>query len=279
MKTPYFVFNDLHIACIPKAGSSAIARAIHFALHPDYKVISASGNAEMVERVIHNPGWQALAPKTFDPVNPVIPLRNPVERFRSACAQEGLTADEAIALIEAGKSSGHFRAQSDYLVPGQNALYRFPEHIEELAALLGLDEIPEVNTSATNNGPKPDLTPEQVARVESLYVDDIALYESISEPGQVLAIAPPGPEPEPVPAEAPRWAVRAALKIMGWFDQVEAVIYGMPDGPDKIAAVEVWEEGNYFVLESPTINAIMQALGKTQEERDDLFRLAATLKP
>lgn len=192
MKTPYFTYNGKHVACIPKAGSSAIARAIHFALKPDYQIISASGNPDMVERVLHNPGWQALAPKTYEPVAPIIPLRDPVERFRSACAQEGKTAEDALSLLESDEASQHFRQQSGYLTVGDNFLYRFPEDIDALATELGLSEIPEVNTSEINNAPKPDLTPEQLARVQAIYADDIALYESITEAGQVWT-KPPTP--------------------------------------------------------------------------------------
>jgi hypothetical protein len=187
MKTPYYDYNGIHVACIFKSGSSAIARAIHFALKPDYQIISASGNADMVERVMHNPGWQSLAPKTFEPINPIIPVRDPVERFRSACAQEGKTAEEALNLLDEGEASTHFRKQSDFLI-GDCTLYKFPEHIVALATAIGLDGIPEVNTSETNNGPKPDLTPEQLARVEALYADDIALYESITTAGQIYTV-------------------------------------------------------------------------------------------
>jgi hypothetical protein len=193
-RTPYFDYNGKHVAAIGKNGSSAIARAIHFSLKPDYEVVSASGNQTMVDKVMHNPGWQALAPKTFEPIAPAIPVRDPVERFRSACAQEGKTADEAIAKIEAGEVSFHFKPASSYLKT-DSTLYKFPEQLPELATWLGLAEIPEVNTSETNNGPKPDLTPAQLTRMQEIYADDIALYASISEAGQVW-IKPPTPVTE-----------------------------------------------------------------------------------
>jgi hypothetical protein len=233
MKTPYYNYNGIHVACIFKSGSSAIARAIHFALKPDYQIISASGNADMVERVMHNPGWQAMAPKTFEPISPLIPVRDPVERFRSACAQEGKTAEEALNLLDEGEASQHFRKQSDYLI-GDCTLYKFPEHIAELATEIGLDGIPEVNTSETNNGPKPDLTPEQLARVEALYADDIALYESITEAGQVYVV-----EPEPKPLASLSERLRAVVgafppELRAGFP-FERVAYWLDQGDNETA--------------------------------------------
>ncbi len=281
MKTPYFTFNDLHIACIPKAGSSAIARAIHFALKPDYQIISASGNQAMVDKVLHNPGWQALAPKTFEPVNPIIPVRDPVERFRSACAQEGRTADEALDLLDEGKASQHFRAQSDYLAPGQdNTLYKFPDHIEELATALGLDEIPETNTSATNNGPKPDLTPEQLERVQALYADDIALFESIEEPGQVYVAPELEPVPEPVPASIPMHKFRGQFILDGHNpNDIPALLNQEPNLTTRLLNLNEWETADTVYRNHAMVAAIGPYFGyNTPEKLDDLFRKAQHYK-
>jgi hypothetical protein len=60
--------------------------------------------------------------------------------------------------------------------------------LDEMAIEAGLQlPLPVVNESGPD---KPDLTPEQVARVEAIYADDIALHNSITEVGQVY-VAPP----------------------------------------------------------------------------------------
>lgn len=191
METHYFTHNGIGVAAIDKSGSSAIARAILFDVQPDYEVRSASGNQANVDRSLNHSKWQTLVSKTEDPTNPIIPVRDPVERFRSACAQEGVTAEEQLVRVEAGGFNFLTRKTSGYLRDGAR-LYKFPEQLDGIAAELGLDEIPSVNDSETNNAPKPDLTPEQLTRVQAIYADDIALFESITEAGQVYA-APPIP--------------------------------------------------------------------------------------
>lgn len=241
-KTPFFAFHDKHVACVPKSGSSAIGRAIHFALRPNYVVRSASGNADMVDRVMRNPGWQAMAPKTDAPVNPAIPVRDPVERFRSACAQEGKTAQEAFDAIDAGTISGHFQPVTAWLQV-DSKLFQFPEHIEELAAFLGLDEIPPVNESQTNNGPKPDLTANELERVQEIYAADIAIFKSIHAPGQELIIPAPEPEPEPL----------APLK-----DRLKAIVQSTPT--EAKAAFAPMFAGVEWLLDNGEIEAAQAAV-------------------
>ena len=185
----FFIHNNNHVAMIPKAGSSAIARAILFAIKPNYVVRSVSNDQAKVEASLNKPKWQALIQKTDAPVNPIVPVRDPVERFRSACAQEGKTAEEALTKCEAGDFSGHFKPVTTWLIT-ESRIYKFPEHIDDIATALGLDGIPSVNDSETNNGPKPDLTESELARVQAIYADDIALFDSITDAGQVWVYPP-----------------------------------------------------------------------------------------
>jgi hypothetical protein len=280
MKTPYFTHNQTHVAAIPKSGSSAIARAIHFAAKPNFKVISASRDGEMVERIMGNPGWQALAAKTTEPSNPIIPVRDPVERFRSACAQENKTADEALALLDEGKASQHFRKQSDWVTPNCR-LAKFPEHLSFIATELGLEDIPPVNESETHNGPKPDLTPDQTTRVQTIYADDIALYASITEAGQAYDPASQETEPSlpPVPQSIANWRIKAVLDMKNLTDSLEAAIEAMPDSPEKIIVSRAWH-GNVDVhRHSPTVMAFAAILNLADEQVDDMFRLAETFNP
>jgi len=190
----YFDYNGQHVAVVFKAGSSAIGRALKFALHPTF-TLNPNRGQEYLDKMNNRAGWQAGVPRANTPIETIIPVRDPVERFRSACAQEGKTADEA---LNAESLSNHFRHTSEWLVDGAK-LYKFPEHIDDIAIDLGLDEIASVNDSATNNGPKPELTPTQIEAVQALYADDIALYESITEAGQVYT-APPAPATEELKA-------------------------------------------------------------------------------
>ena len=199
MKTKFFYTHDgTDIAMIGKSGSSAIARAIVMAERPYYEI---RGSDENVAKIGNAAGfWQALVTKTETPTSPIIPVRDPVERFCSACAQDSVTdVDSLLDKLEAGeKPSGtfHYRPTSDYLVDGCK-LYKFPDHIPEIATALGLPDIPQVNDNESNNIPKPDLTPSQLERVTAIYLDDIELFNSITEVGQ-LYTAPPV---EPTEAE------------------------------------------------------------------------------
>lgn len=188
MEEIFFSHNNIHVASISRAGASAIARAAIFSIEPEYKIVSLSGNQENVERALNLTKWQGSMPRTELPESPLIPVRDPIERFRSACAEENKTADEALENLDAGNFSFPFKFTSDYL-RDQSKLFKFPEHIDSIAEELGLSEIPVVNDSETSNKSKPDLTPEQLERVQEIYADDIALYNSITEAGQVY-IAP-----------------------------------------------------------------------------------------
>jgi len=199
MNPKYYNLNGTHIAMIGKVGNTAIGKAILLHLKPYYEI---KGSEENVAKINNSPGVWQTAPKTETPVNPIIPVRDPVERFRSACAQDGFTdVDSLLDKLEAREriaNAFHYRHTSDWLVDGAT-LYKFPEHIDDIATALGLDEIPQVNDNESNNIPKPDLTPEQLARVQAIYADDINLYEAITTAGQVWV----GPEPDPVEEPLP----------------------------------------------------------------------------
>lgn len=233
---------------IPKAGSSAIATALLFAQQPDYTIRSVSGDPEKVEASRNRAGRQAAIDKTETPVNPIIGLRDPVERFRSACAQEGKTAEEALTKIEAGDFSGHFKPQVDWLV-ADSRLYKFPEHIDDIAQALGLDEIQSVNDSATNNGPKPDLTADELARVQAIYADDIALYESITEAGQEW-IKPPTPATDEMKA-----AKLAELEQARYEDEVNGFALSAPSTPFDGAPIRTDREYSQLAITQAYLKA------------------------
>lgn len=177
-KPHYFVTPDaVHVASIGKVGSTAIAQAILRRHYPDkIPVLVGYDNS-------NSPGWQQWCPRVDkdEAINPIIPLRNPVERFRSACAQLRIGADEAIRRLPSSLEHSHeFRPVQDYVVDGCNYAL-FPEQIDDLAQSLGLSGIPSVNDAASEHpNAKPVLTEKQRDAVLEWYALDVALYESLN---------------------------------------------------------------------------------------------------
>ena len=103
-------------------------------------------------------------------------VRDPVERFRSACARRKTTVDEGLQLLQ---GDVHFWPLSDMgLLADGVKHFKFPEQIDACAEWLGLPTpIPQLNAEAEDG--KPLLTPEQEARVRELYAADISLWESL----------------------------------------------------------------------------------------------------
>jgi len=188
MKSEYIKSGAAYFALNYKAATSSIARAIVSAHYPEIED-DLTNNTSYPEGVtIDNCRWQRLLPKTEKPdATVVLIVRDPVERFRSACAETSKSPDEALS--ENGQKDNHFFPTSRLLVDGCK-LYRFESDLDDAAAELGLS-LPLPNIDG-GNPPKPDLTPEQLARVQEIYADDIALYESITEAGQVWT-KPPTP--------------------------------------------------------------------------------------
>jgi hypothetical protein len=172
------MFNGRQIAMIGKSGSSAISKAVFInSINQDY-ITDAQLNAD-------GAGFQHLVDQTQEPCFPMIPVRDPVERFRSACAQEDRTAAQEISRLERGRQSYHTKPTSSYLC-SPSKLYKFPEHIKEIARDLGLDEIHKINIGETHNHtPKPVLTKEEKKKVEELYAEDLALFNLIENAGQI----------------------------------------------------------------------------------------------
>lgn len=211
MKT-YIKTPSLAIAEIGKGGSSAIGQAVLHTFLPEK--VPVWGGADPMNTPSSWGRDRVTRTETPDGIV-LVPVREPVERFRSACAQTRITdVDDLLTKIENQAHLGtsyviergitwdkhfHFRPTVDYTVDLTVKLYKFPEQIDELAAEAGLPvPLPTVNDSNSNNPPKPDLTASQLARVEAIYADDIALYNSITTAGQefVGAVTPPTPATE-----------------------------------------------------------------------------------
>ena len=79
--------------------------------------------------------------------------------------------------------------------------------------------------------------------------------------------------PDAVPSVVSRFQARAALYQAGLLDQAEAAV-AEGDALVKMA----WADAREFRRHSPTVVAIADALGLTNEQVDDLFRDAALIE-
>lgn len=190
----YLKCGDKLFALNPKCATSSFARAIISRWHPEIEQILTT--AAYPEGQSADTGqWQLMIPYRTRPAGEVVCIvRDPVERFRSAMAQVGITDVDA-TLDELVNENGthpeyrpvrgrrllsedvHFQAQSRF--SGEQIRYfRFPDQIEQAAVALDLTlPLPEINEASR---PKPELTPQQEQRVRDFYADDVALWDSIA---------------------------------------------------------------------------------------------------
>jgi hypothetical protein len=103
-------------------------------------------------------------------------VRDPVERFRSACARQAVSVEEGLARLD---SDVHFWSLNHMgLLADGVAHFRFPDQIDACASWLGLSTpVPSLNAEAEEG--KPTLTAEEEAAVRAAYADDVALWESL----------------------------------------------------------------------------------------------------
>lgn len=290
--TQYYRYEGTDIAMIGKAGSSSIGRAVTGLQQPGFAVVSSSGDAAVVERIMNGPGgWQAAARKVALPENPIIPVRDPVERFRSACAQMRRAGDVDVVLdeIAAGgrlAENFHFRPTCDWLPVGEECrLVRFPDDADFIALALGLDELPVVNAGIENHLVKPELTAAQVARVLDIYAADAALYAGIEWPGQghVEPWVEPAPVVQPVPSAVRGWQAKAAMRMTRYgddtlYDAVVLALDGMDEGEEKIVVMAAWDGHADFAWGSPVIGMISDILNLEEDVVRGVFLLAESLK-
>lgn len=274
-KTPYVV------AMVAKAGSSALAKAIidqqYPERRPNYLGVSIESKA----------GWQGWALSTETPTAPVLlPVRDVLERFRSACAQSRMTerVDEVLHDLETGgpwASHYHFTRTSAYTENHGRLckLYRFPEDVSELAVAAGLlPDLPQVNVV---DRVKPDLTEEQSSRVLAYYSKDSELWDLAITSGveylaPEVAVEPePIPEPVVVPEMIESWRGKCALALGGYETQVMAFLEALPE-PNRTVALYAWNSNAVWLRQSPMIAATAAALAWDDARVDALFVQAAS---
>lgn len=150
--------NGNAILLTPRSGSHSLARAAVAAWYPSIEVPENAHPASVLPTEIF-----------VDQKGLGIIVRNPIERFRSACAHMPSRA------LEEHLSGPLYRP----LPQGEFARhFRFEDQFDAAAEWLGLPT-PLPLEDATNEADKPILTPEQEARVREIYAADISLWESL----------------------------------------------------------------------------------------------------
>lgn len=79
-----------------------------------------------------------------------------------------------------------------------------------------------------------------------------------------------------IPAEVQRWQLRAALKVLGLFTQVEAIIANIPE-PQQTILREKWNGQDSIRSDSQTIRQIGALAGLTNAQIDNVFKTASSL--
>ena len=86
----------------------------------------------------------------------------------------------------------------------------------------------------------------------------------------------PLPAPLPAPEVVTMRQARLALLQSGLLAQVNTAIANMPGAAGDTARIE-WEFSSTVERNRPLVQSLIGALGLTESQLDDLFRLAATL--
>ena len=171
--TYYLLIDSLKKAIyrLPRTGSTSLVTGIVDQFYADAR---AKGSVRPPgvpdDDIIYVP----RTPAPPDDYEKLLVLRDPVERFRSACGITGKTPAEAIALMRAGTPDVHFEPAPKGVEWGK--VFRFEDGLRPLADYLGMPALPALNASET----KPDLTPDELAYAQTYYSDDLALWDQLS---------------------------------------------------------------------------------------------------
>jgi hypothetical protein len=103
-------------------------------------------------------------------------VRDPIERFKSACARQQKTVEEGLNLIE---TDVHFwTLKSMGLLTDGITHFRFPDQIDDCAQWLGLETPVPILNNEPEEG-KPVLTEDQKILIREAYSSDVTLWESL----------------------------------------------------------------------------------------------------
>lgn len=157
--------NNNAVVLTPRTGSHSLCEAALSSFWPEALRVDYAHPAASLPN-------QEFYPENSDLANSIaIVVRNPIERFRSMCAHRPTVSieDQLNNPIYGPIPSGQF-----------NQYFRFEDQLQECADWLGIT-VPLEQIDPTEPSSKPDLTPEQEARVREIYAADIALWESLQQ--------------------------------------------------------------------------------------------------
>jgi len=180
------------VAAIGKCGSTAVGQALLEDVWPSAKERNrqpdskprkvAPGEPQVIIAALDNlpPQVQPWDPE-FAGKDVIVPVRDPVERFVSACVQESIDPETALRDLEAGGellTNYHFQPAAVYAVFDRAKLYAFPEAIDSMCERIGVEPFGQLNASS---GKKPELTRAQEVRVKAVYREDIEARQRAME--------------------------------------------------------------------------------------------------
>lgn len=289
----YFITPRYSVALNTKVGSSSLSLAIIKKFHIDiWKKISTASYPPGVG--VDDLRWHSRCPREFIPTKPVVlPIRDQIERFLSACAQirqndmnQILSSLENGFLIPRGKrplnvqKNEHFTHQH-MLQHNETHLFKFPDHLDELANFVELDlPLPVINEAGLR--PKLTLLNSQLIRVQNYYAKDIELFDSIKSANTIVNVDPevlkPAPK-EPVPFEISPvqfrfWLINNNISM----EMVEVAISSITDKAEREKVQVKWEFSLKIYRDDPSINLLTSSLGLSSFQVDQAFREAVLIK-
>jgi hypothetical protein len=180
----YFKAGNYAVGCNWKVASSSVVYAILQKFYPlNLESVRVIQGKPATDELKSQSRLHMVCPKIVPtPSTPVVVLfRDPVDKFLAACAETGVTAGEVDLAIQLQESQSrlkniHFMEQHTFLTPNCT-VFKFPDRLEEFCALVGLDyPLPVINTGSAA---KPELAPEQEARVRQIYARDCEIFASL----------------------------------------------------------------------------------------------------
>lgn len=159
------------LALVARAGSHSLFSAILASFHGDIK----PPENEHPFRVTPNLTDMALTGTLGRSI--AVMVRDPVERFRSACARQSKSADEGLLLQD--KDVHFWSLESMGLLGNDFVHFKFPQNLQECASWLGIsNEILQLNSETESK--KPILSSEENQKVCEAYAADIQLWRSLT---------------------------------------------------------------------------------------------------
>ena len=134
-----------YVALITRSGSYSILNHVLTTKHPERLTKKNIPENQTRWHPVYSLAGYCIDMSTSGVPNPLaVMVRNPVERFRSACARQNKTVEEGLGLLE---SDVHFWPLKDMgLIADGIVYFRFPDQINDCSLWLGLPvPVPQEN--------------------------------------------------------------------------------------------------------------------------------------